>query len=156
MVRYSPILVAGIALLAGCGPGPERSTDPSSAAPGTVREAAPQRVQDSRRPEITIERISKDVVGWAVEVAEATGSGPTDKWTFEASEYRRIDILEKHATDSGEELLVFMLSRDNPKAGEPALQVSGRLKLRYDWRDGRWVLRRIENLTFRYTVGVAT
>src|SRR5262245_50180285 len=156
MIRYLLILIAGSAVLAGCGPSPDRSAGATSAGPGAPREAAPQRVQDTRRPDITTEGISKDVVGWVVEVAEASGAGPNDKWTFEASEYRKIDILEKHATDSGLELLVFMLTRDNPKPGAPALQVSGRLKLRYEWRDSKWVLRRIDNMTFRYSVGVST
>jgi hypothetical protein len=113
-------------------------------------------VQDSRRPEVPTEAISRDVVGWAVEISEATGSGPNDKWTFEADEYRRIDILETRASESALEILVFMLTRDNPKPGDSGLQVSGRLRLRYEWRDGRWVLRHIENVTFRYTIGVAT
>ena len=156
MLRSAVILIAAVFVLAGCDPAPERSTGSTSAGPGMARKTAPRRVQDLRRPEVTTEAISRDVVGRAVEISEATGSGPEDKWTFEADEYRRIDILETHASESALEILVFMLTRDNPKPGDHALQVSGRLRLRYEWRDGRWVLRHIENLTFRYTIGVAT
>ena len=154
MRRSAVILFAAVSVLAGCDPGP--ATDSASTGPGMTRKAAPRRVQDSRRPEITTEAISRDVVGWAVEIAEATGSGPNDKWTFEADEYRRIDILETHASEGALEILVFMLTRDNPRAGNHGLLVSGRLRLRYEWRDTRWVLRHIENMTFRYSIGVAT
>ena len=156
MLRSAVILFAAVSVLAGCDPGPERSTGSASTGPGMTRKAAPRRVQDSRRPEIASEAISRDVVGWAVEIAEATGSGPNDEWTFEADEYRRIDILETNASEGALEILVFMLTRDNPKPGNHALQVSGRLRLRYEWRDGRWVLRHIENVTFRYSIGIAT
>jgi hypothetical protein len=113
-------------------------------------------VQNGEKPEITAGRISTDVVGRVVDVPELSGNGPSDKWTFEASEYRHIDILEKRATTSGMELLVFMLSRSNPKAGDADVQVSGRLRLRYEWQGARWVLRSIENVSFRYSVGIAT
>jgi hypothetical protein len=156
MLRSAAILFAAVSVLAGCDPGPQRSTGGASAGPGMARKAAPRRVQDLRMPEITTEAISRDVVGWAVEVSEATGSGPNDKWTFEADEYRRIDILETRAGESALEILVFMLTRDNPRPGDRGLQVFGRVRLRYEWRDERWVLRHIENLTFQYTIGIAT
>ena len=156
MLRSAVILLAAVSVLAGCDLGPERPGASTSTGPGTTRKAAPRRVQDSRAPEITAEAISKDVVGWVVDITEATGSGPNDKWTFEADEYRRIDILETRPGEGALEILVFMLTRDNPRPGNHALQVSGRLRLRYEWRDGRWVLRHIENVTFRYSIGVAT
>lgn len=156
MLRSAVILLVGVSVLAGCGPGPERSTGTTSTGPGMAPKAAPHRIQDSRRPEVTTEAISRDIVGWAVEVSEATGSGPNDKWTFEGDEFRRIDILEAHASENGLEILVFMLTRDNPKPGDRTLQVSGRLRLHYEWRGGRWELRRVENVTFRYSIGVAT
>jgi hypothetical protein len=30
------------------------------------------------------------------------------------------------------------------------------LRLRYEWQGARWVLRSIENVSFRYSVGIAT
>jgi len=92
-------------------------------------------------------------VGWVVEVSEATGSGPSTKWTFEAGEYRRVDIHERHPTETGVDLLVFMLTSNNPGPEEDAVQVSGQLRLRYDWKDKQWILRHIENVTFRYSFG---
>jgi hypothetical protein len=113
-------------------------------------------VQNAERPEITPGKISKDVVGRVVEVPELSGSGPSDKWTFEAGEYRRIEVLEKHATATGLDLLVFMLTRSDPKPGESDVQVSGRLRLHYEWKEKQWILRSLENVSFRYSLGVAT
>ena len=47
-----------------------------------------------------------------------------------------------------------MLTRSRP--GEGDVQVSGQLKLRYEWKGKQWVLRSIENVSFRYSVGVST
>ena len=111
-------------------------------------------MQDAQKPEITVAKISKDVVGKVVTVPDASGTLPDDKWTFEADEYRRIDILEKHTTATGLDLLVFMLSRSRP--GEGDIQVSGQLKLHYEWKGRQWVLRSVENVSFRYSLGVST
>src|SRR5262245_35724879 len=88
---------------AGCGPKPE----PPAPAPAAEQGDPMRPVQNGEKPEITAGKISKDVVGKVVDVPELSGTGPSDKWTFEASEYRHIDILEKRATTSGMELLVF-------------------------------------------------
>ena len=100
--------------------------------------------------------ISKDVVAKVVDVPELSGAGPTDKWTFEADEYRRIEILERHPTASGLDLLVFMLTSSNSKPGESTVHVSGNLRLHYEWKGTQWVLRSIENVSFRYSLGVTT
>jgi hypothetical protein len=152
MFRVFLVAIAIVSGCAGCGAGPDSSVPSSSAADG----AALRPAQDSERPEITPAKISKDVVGRAVEVSALSGAGPRDKWTFEAGEFRRIDILERHPTKSGLDLLVFMLSRSIPKPGETQVQVSGQLRLRYEWKGTQWVLRSIENVNFRYSVGVAT
>src|SRR6185503_16305938 len=100
--------------------------------------------------------LSKDVVGKVVEVGEVNGFQPSTEWPFEAAEYRRIDILERQASQTGVELLIFMLTRNNPKPGEDDVQVAGQLRLHYEQQGSQWTLRRIENVTFRYSVGVAT
>jgi hypothetical protein len=152
MVRVFLITVAIISGLVACGAKPE----PPHAPPFAEKGGSLQPVQNSGRPEITVGKISKDVVGRAVDVQERSGSGPSDKWTFEADEYRRIDILERHPTESGLDLLVFMLSRANPMPGESDVQVSGQLRLHYEWKGRQWVLSSIRNVSFRYSVGVAT
>ena len=152
MVRAILIAVAIHFGFAGCGEKPDSPGRPPSAEnAGSLRP-----VQSAERPEITAGQISKHVVGRVVEVPELSGSGPSDKWTFEADEFRHIEVLEKRVTASGVELLVFMLTRSNPKPGEADVQVSGRLRLRYEWQGKQWVLRGIENVSFRYSVGVAT
>ena len=150
MIRAILISVAIVASLAGCGAKPDSSGLPPAAGDaGSLRS-----VQSSEKPEITADRVSKDVVGRALVIPEVSGAGPNDKWTFEADEYRRIDILDRRFTAAGLDLLVFMLTRSRP--GEGNVQVSGQLKLRYEWKGKQWVLRSIENVSFRYSVGVST
>ena len=152
MARAILIAVAIVSGFAGCGAKPEPTGPPPSAENG----GSLRPVQSAERPEITAGQISKDVVGRVVEVPELSGSGPSDKWTFEADEYRRVEVLEKRATASGVDLLVFMLTRSNPGPGDAGIQVSGHLRLHYEWQGKQWVLRGIENVSFRYSVGVAT
>jgi len=150
MIRFALIALAIVFGVAACGAKPEPPTTSSS-----TGEAGPLRpVQSSERPEITVGKISKDVVGRVVEVPEASGTGPNDKWTFEADEYRRIDILERNPTATGLDLLVFMLTTSRP--GEGDIQVSGQLRLHYEWKGKQWVLRSIDNVSFRYSLGVST
>jgi hypothetical protein len=154
MVRIAFTTAAIVLALAGCGPNREPSSGAAPSPPTGAGNGSPlHRAQNSDRPEITIERISKDVVGSVVQVSELTESGSTTEWTFEAGEYRRIDILERRNTETGIDLRIFMLTRNNPKPNEDDVQVSGQLRLHYEWKDKQWVLRNIENLTFRYSLG---
>lgn len=154
MVRIALTVPAIVFVLGGCGPNREPSPGATPSPPAFAGKGGSLHpVQDSDRPEITSERISKDVVGRAVQVTELTESGPATEWTFEADEYRRIDVLERHVTETGIDLLVFMLTRSNPKPDEDDVQVSGQLRLHYEWKDKQWHLGNIENVTFRYSVG---
>jgi hypothetical protein len=156
MLRTILIIAAILFASVGCGPKQEPSKSVAPARPAFAEEGGALRVQDKGRPEITIQGISKDVVGWVVEVGEINGAQPSTEWTFEANEYRHIDILERHTTASGVDLLVFMLTRTNPKAQEEDVQVAGQLRLHYEWKGNKWVLRKIDNVSFRYSLGVAT
>lgn len=154
MIRIALSLATIVLVLMGCGQAQEPSTGSAAAQPPLAGKGGSLRfAQDSGKPEISAARISKDVVGWVVEVSQASGSGPSTKWTFEAAEYRRIDILERHETEAGIDLLVFMLTSNNPKPDEDPVQVSGQLRLHYDWKGRQWVLRKIDNVTFRYSIG---
>ncbi len=113
-------------------------------------------VQTPVRPEITAEKIMVDIVGRAVRISEIRGTLPPTEWTFEASEYRHANILEKRMTDTAYTIVIFMTTRNNHRDDEDDVQVSGRLQLYYEWRGGLWVLTGIENLTFRYSVGQST
>lgn len=98
----------------------------------------------------------RDVVGRVVMISEVSGVSPPTDWTFEADEYKQVEILEHDATQTVATITVFMATRNNPKPDEDAVQVSGKLKLRYVRKGNVWVLTTIENLTFRYTIGVST
>jgi len=153
MLRIASIATALLPVLLGCGPAQEPG---ASVAPGAGSTDYLRRVQEAGKPEITTDHVSKDVIGHKIVVPELTGSGPADEWTFEADEYRSVEILERQPTDSGVDLLIFMLTRNNPREDEHSVQVSGRLQLHYEWKGGKWVLTRIQNLTFRYSVGMST
>jgi hypothetical protein len=112
--------------------------------------------QESSRPEVNAEKIIRDVVGHAVQVSELRGAGPETEWTFEADEYRQVNILEKHMTNTGLTLIVFMATRNNPGPDEDSVQVSGKLRLGYEWKEGQWILTTVENLTFSYSLGQTT
>lgn len=136
--------------LIGCGPAP----DVSSTAARDAKRLQP--VQDSGRPEISAEKIVRDITGRVVKVSDLKRAGPRTAWTFDADEFRQVEILERSATESGTTLVIFITTRNNPRADEDAVQVSGKLQLQYRWRAGQWALATVENLTFRYSIGVST
>ena len=115
----------------------------------------PNFVQESANSEVTAEKIVSDIVGRVVQVSELTGAGPATEWTFDADEFRQVDILEKHLTEKGLTLVIFMTTRNNPGPDEDHVQVSGKLQLQYERRAGQWILTTIGNLTFRYSVGLS-
>jgi len=149
MKRDGLRLIIGIAAaaLAGCGPAPDA---PRAAGDGL------HVVQAAEHPAITADKIKGDLVGRKVEVGDVTSMGPDTEWTFESDEYKQVEILEHRATDKGLTLVIYITTRNNPKPDEDSVQVSGKLQLTYEWRVVRWVLTRVENLTFRYSVGVST
>jgi hypothetical protein len=143
--------------LTGCVPAPESASDVTrNTAVPAGNPGLPRFVQESGKPEVTTEKIVSDIVGRVVQVSEVTGTGPATEWTFEADEFRQVDILERHMTENGLTLVIFMTTRNNPGPGEDHVQVSGRLQLQYERRAGQWILTTIENLAFRYSVGQST
>jgi len=133
-----------------CGRAPESSADSKSSADQL------QPVQLPTKSEISPEKIANDIVDRVVRVSDVSGAGDETEWTFEAKEFRHVDILETKVTGSTLTLVIFLTTRNNPTGDEEQVQVSGKLHLEYERKAGKWVLTRIENLTFRYSVGVAT
>jgi len=141
--------------LAGCTPSTESSSNVTTKSALAAGNTAPlHAVQESVKSEVTAEAIVSDVIGRVVKVSELTGQGPDTDWTFEADEFRKVDILEKHMTEKGLTLVIFMTTRNNPAANEDSVQVSGKLQLQYERRGEQWILTTVENLTFSYTVGL--
>lgn len=149
MVRTILSFTAILFALTGCVPSPESSSNVTSN-PDRL-----QFVQASGKPEVTGEKIASDIVGRVVQVSELTGAGPATEWSFEADEFRHVDILERKLTENGLGLVIFMMTRNNPRSDEDHVQVSGKLRLQYEWREGQWMLTTIENLTFCYSVGLS-
>jgi hypothetical protein len=142
--------------LMGCVPAPESSSNVTRnpAVPAGDRDLL-HFVQESGKPEVATKKIVSDVVGRVIQVSELTGAGPATEWTFDADEFRQVDILEKHLTEKGLTLVIFMTTRNNPGPDEDPVQVSGKLQLQYERRAGQWILTTIENLTFRYSIGLS-
>lgn len=150
MIKRVAAVAALAVVLTGCGPGRESQPVTSRTAP------ALQAVQQqSAQTEVTPDRIANDIVGKVVRVADSRGGNPNE-WTFESSEFRRVAIIERKSADNRETLVVFITTQNNPQADEEQVQVSGKLQLIYERKNGQWVLATIENLNFQYTVGVAT
>jgi hypothetical protein len=157
MDRIVLSVTAMLFALTGCVPAPESSSNvtPSPAVPAGNHDLL-HYVQESGKPEISAEKIMSDIVGRVIQVSELTGAGPPTEWTFEADEFRQVDIQERHMAGNGLTVVIFMTTRNNPRPDENDVQVSGRLQLRYEWKAGQWILTKIENLTFRYSLGLST
>ena len=142
--------------LMGCVPAPESSSNVTRnpAVPVGNRDLL-HFVQESDKPEVATKKIVSDVVGRVIQVSDLTGAGPATEWTFDADEFRHVAILETHTTENALTLVIFMTTRSNHQSDEDPVQLSGRLRLQYEWRAGQWTLTTIENLTFCYSVGLS-
>ena len=148
MIPMTQIILTIIVILmalTGCGPA---STPLATITPNV------QSVADKSSP-ITEDKIARDIVGKNVQISDETGDDPSNKWTFEADEYRHVEILESQRSEDALMIVISMTTRNNPKPDEASIQVSGKLRLIYE-QDGakKWVLSQIENLTFKYSIGV--
>jgi hypothetical protein len=147
MIRSSIIAIALIFTVAACSPAPDSALDKSpSSSKLTVN-------QETEQSDITVDAILRDIVGRVVTITAAAGDGPSTDWTFDADEFKQVDILNREITPTDAAIIVFMTTFDNPKPNEHTVQVSGKLRLRYERQDDKWLLQNIENLTFRYSVG---
>ena len=136
--------------VAACGPAPETTADNAR----SVERLQP--VQLPEKGDVNSEKIESDIVGRIVRVSDVSGAGTPTEWTFEQKEYRHVEVLDRKVNGNVQTLVVFVTTRSNPDADEEQVQVSGKLQLAYERKGGQWVLTRIENLSFRYSVGVAT
>jgi hypothetical protein len=150
MFRIKLVAIALCCAVAACSPTPKPPA--SGPSKSTIQTAS----QDTANPEIGVEKVLRDVVGRVVKIIDVAEQGEATDWTFEADEFKQVEILDRAATPTTAEITVFMTTRNNPKPDEDAVQVTGRLKLHYQRKNGEWTLTKIENLTFRYTLGVWT
>ena len=141
-------LVALVVAIGGCG---QERDKPQAAG----SESALKSVQQSQQTDITPDKISSDIVGRKIRISDTNGANQNE-WTFEASEFRRIAIIERKATGNGETIVVFVTTQNNPEASEEQVRVAGKLQVTYVRKGGQWVLSNIENLNFQYSIGVAT
>lgn len=88
-----------------------------------------EELEAEARPPVTAEQIEKDVSG------KILGT-----WIFQKSEWRDIDILEADYSGDKAKIEVNIDTIRNK---------SGRVRLRYQWTDGRWKLYRLFNVDFQ-------
>jgi hypothetical protein len=140
MLRIAVGIAALLGVLSACGETPQ----PPAAGPNL--HAAEQ---GPNQQEIPVEKIIRDVVGRVVQITAENGNGMPTEWTFEAGEFKQAEIVETEITAQSATLVIVMTTRNNPGPQEDAVQVTGRLLLRYQRDGGVWVLKTIGNLTFR-------
>src|SRR5208282_550105 len=144
MTRITLTITAILLALTGCGPA---SPPPATTTPNVLPVA-------DKSLTITEDQITRDIVGKDVQISDVAGDDPSNKWTFEADEYRHVEILESQRSDKGLTIVISMTTRNNSKPDEDSIQVSGKLRLIYEQDGAKWVLNQIENLTFKYSIGV--
>jgi hypothetical protein len=152
MFRINPIAIALLCTVAACSPAPESS---ERGAPDFATQTVQTANQDALRPQITSEKIVHDITGGVIKITAVEGDSPPTDWTFDAGEFKQVEILDREATPAGATITVFMMTRNNAAPDEDAVMVSGKLRLHYLRKAEEWVLMKIENLTFRYTTGTA-
>ncbi len=147
MTRISLPLIALLLTCTACNRAPNTAAVPA---------AVPANVQVADKADVSVDQVKHDVVGRVVHTSDAAGKGPADEWTFEESEYKQTEIIESKRMSNELVVTVHMLTRNNPKPDENSIQVAGRLRLHYELSGGKWKLKSIENLSFQYSIGVAT
>ncbi len=129
--------------LASCSKTPEAST---SLIPVATKDQAA----------ITAEKIKQDLIRRKVLIYGTNQDLPDDVWTFDSDEPKQVQILDQQVTRDGLTVVILMTTVDNPsRYQEEPIGVSGKLRLDYVKQGSRFVLRNIENLSFRYSVGVS-
>jgi hypothetical protein len=105
---------------------------------------------------LTVEKIKQDLVRRRVHISGVTEDLPDDVWTFDSDEQKQVEILEQHVIDKGVTVTILMTTGDNSERNEEEpIELSGKLRLHYLKQGGRFILKEIQNLSFRYSVGVA-
>ena len=95
----------------------------------------------SSHPKITLENIQKDIVG------KNTGEGLMS-WTFAKNEPREISIVESKYEGDKATIVIDMKTQSAPGSWMKS-NMSGKLRLHYEWIADEWNLIRVENLTFK-------
>lgn len=111
---------------------------------------------ESKRPEITVEKIRETINGEQVRVPAEDGSTEPSSWRFFPNEPKEIEILESHPDGDRATIVVEMRTGTSPRSEERGItkRLAGRLRLYYELHTyvavRKWEIVRIENLTFAY------
>ncbi|MBD3413487.1 MAG: hypothetical protein GF421_03525 [Candidatus Aminicenantes bacterium] len=93
------------------------------------------------RAQVAEEDIEMDIVGWDA------GQGVLS-WTFDRDEPKEIEILESEYKGDKAEIVIYIKTQSSPQAIFTQKR-QGKLRLQYVWKENKWDLQRIDNLTFK-------
>jgi hypothetical protein len=97
-------------------------------------------------PPITAQKIEHDVVGKAVSVA-GFRTGKPDTWTFTKNDEMKITVAGSTCQSDKARITVDVKTRSS--AGIAIATAAGRLRLSYERVGSEWVLREVENESFK-------
>ncbi len=104
-----------------------------------------------RHPEITTSMIEKDIIGKVIRgIVYERGMGIN--WRFDKEESRTIAILEANYQENKAVLIINIEARGVVKGffgRTHVAELSGRIRLHYEWIVDQWNLLKVENLTFK-------
>jgi len=92
------------------------------------------------RPRITADQIDSDIVGHGIKIRRGT----IFNWTFEQPEPRTFRIVETVYTRKTAAIVIDM-DTDSVRHDE---EIKGKIRLHYQWVDGAWDLKKLENMDF--------
>lgn len=153
MARIILSAVILVAFASACSPeSPDAAQPPQTRSEPRSGDSLP--VQLTQKADITVAKILADIVGKQVRVNDAAGEAQPMDWKFEEDEPKQAEILERQEKDNSIALVVQMNTGGAPGSEDANVQLAGRLRLHYEWNGREWILRRIENVTFRYSRGM--
>src|SRR5215211_3631052 len=97
-------------------------------------------------PPITAQEMERDIVGKTVSVLRFKTERP-DTWTFRKDDETKIAVVGSTCR-SGEALITIDI-KTRASAGIAMARATGRLRLSYERVGGEWVLRKVENESFK-------
>lgn len=138
------LLVCCVAFVAaGCGGGQGSSASPTFS-------ATPE-----RRPELTLETISKAINGsWVEGVPAADGKGKPENWKFFYNEPKEIEIVEQKIEGDRATVVVNLKTRSGPRdPNQRSLEGQLRLHLELgtDFIFREWDVENVDNISLKYT-----
>jgi len=116
------------------------------------RKKQPIKKSTAIKSSIPLSKIYQDIVGKSLDIFWIDGGYQT-KWTFAANETREIEIVKSEIGKENASVTIRMLTQDAaPNENGLWSSLKGNLRLQYERIAGGWLLTKVENIDFKYTV----